>query len=193
MLVEKPMARTTAEARDLITAAGARVCVLMPGHTFIYSPAVQQGARADPRRRRGRRLLRHVLAHEPRQVPARRRALRSGAARPVDPPALAGRAVRSEVSATGCSVYRSDVAETAFLTLALRGAAPPPTSRSPGWRRARSARWSWSAASAWSSTTTPHPTSPCASTTAGWTSTAAGELRRVPAHVSHAARWSSRA
>ncbi len=42
VLVEKPLARTSAEARDLVDMAAARDLVLMPGHTFLYSPAVNK-------------------------------------------------------------------------------------------------------------------------------------------------------
>ena len=54
VLVEKPLATTSADARDLIGAAEARDLVLMPGHTFVYSPPVnkvreliEQGALGD--------------------------------------------------------------------------------------------------------------------------------------------------
>jgi predicted dehydrogenase len=40
VLVEKPMASTTAEARELITIASERDLILMPGHTFLYSAPV---------------------------------------------------------------------------------------------------------------------------------------------------------
>jgi predicted dehydrogenase len=40
VLVEKPLAPTAAEARQLITAATAAGVVLMTGHTFEYNPAV---------------------------------------------------------------------------------------------------------------------------------------------------------
>jgi len=42
VLVEKPLAKTAAEARDLIEVADANGLVLMPGHTFLYSPAVNK-------------------------------------------------------------------------------------------------------------------------------------------------------
>jgi predicted dehydrogenase len=42
VLVEKPLARTTAEAIDLIETAERRGLVLMPGHTFLYSPPVNK-------------------------------------------------------------------------------------------------------------------------------------------------------
>jgi predicted dehydrogenase len=38
--VEKPLAASSEEARDLIRAASERGLVLMPGHTFLYSPPV---------------------------------------------------------------------------------------------------------------------------------------------------------
>ena len=40
VFVEKPMARSSAEAQDLIATADERGLVLMPGHTFLYSPPV---------------------------------------------------------------------------------------------------------------------------------------------------------
>jgi predicted dehydrogenase len=40
VLVEKPLATTTADAEDLVEIAEREDLVLMPGHTFVYSPAV---------------------------------------------------------------------------------------------------------------------------------------------------------
>jgi predicted dehydrogenase len=40
VFVEKPLAGSSAEALDLIAAADERGLVLMPGHTFLYSPPV---------------------------------------------------------------------------------------------------------------------------------------------------------
>ena len=40
LFVEKPLAASSEEAQDLITAADERGLVLMPGHTFLYSPPV---------------------------------------------------------------------------------------------------------------------------------------------------------
>jgi len=40
VLVEKPLATTSADVRSLMNAAEARDLVLMPGHTFLYSPPV---------------------------------------------------------------------------------------------------------------------------------------------------------
>jgi predicted dehydrogenase len=42
VLVEKPLARTAAEAADLVDIAERRGLVLMPGHTFLYSPPVNK-------------------------------------------------------------------------------------------------------------------------------------------------------
>ena len=42
VLVEKPLATTTSDARDLVATAQERDLVLMPGHTFVYSPAVNK-------------------------------------------------------------------------------------------------------------------------------------------------------
>ncbi len=42
VFVEKPMATTADECRELIALADARSLVLMPGHTFLYSPPVRK-------------------------------------------------------------------------------------------------------------------------------------------------------
>jgi predicted dehydrogenase len=42
VLVEKPMAKTAAQARELKELAEQRGLVIMPGHTFLYSPAVNK-------------------------------------------------------------------------------------------------------------------------------------------------------
>lgn len=42
VLVEKPLARTAAQARALVDLAAERDLVLMPGHTFLYSPPVNK-------------------------------------------------------------------------------------------------------------------------------------------------------
>jgi predicted dehydrogenase len=42
VLVEKPLAATAEQSRELIELAGERDLVLMPGHTFIYSPPVNK-------------------------------------------------------------------------------------------------------------------------------------------------------
>ena len=40
VFVEKPLAASVAEAAELVATAAARALVLMPGHTFLYSPPV---------------------------------------------------------------------------------------------------------------------------------------------------------
>src|SRR5581483_8191399 len=40
VFVEKPLAASTEEAEDLVVRADARGVMLMPGHTFLYSPPV---------------------------------------------------------------------------------------------------------------------------------------------------------
>src|SRR4051812_36499614 len=42
VLVEKPLATTSEDARDLIAVADARGLTVMPGHTFLYSPPVNK-------------------------------------------------------------------------------------------------------------------------------------------------------
>src|ERR1035438_8590830 len=42
VFIEKPMARTEAEAEELVTLAEREGLVLMVGHTFLFSPAVRR-------------------------------------------------------------------------------------------------------------------------------------------------------
>jgi predicted dehydrogenase len=42
VFVEKPLAQTSAECRELIAIADERSLVLMPGHTFLYSPPARK-------------------------------------------------------------------------------------------------------------------------------------------------------
>jgi predicted dehydrogenase len=42
VFIEKPMARTEAEARELVSIADRKDLVLMVGHTFLFSPAVRR-------------------------------------------------------------------------------------------------------------------------------------------------------
>ena len=97
VLVEKPLARRRRRPRDLIEIADARRPGADARAHVPLQPAGQQGQRADRPGRPRRGLLRHVVAHEPRQVPARRRHLRPRAARHLDPavPARRSRSCRS--------------------------------------------------------------------------------------------------
>jgi predicted dehydrogenase len=42
VFIEKPMARTVAEAQELVTLADQQGLVIMVGHTFLFSPAVRR-------------------------------------------------------------------------------------------------------------------------------------------------------
>ena len=42
VFIEKPMARTVAEAEELVTLAERQALILMVGHTFLFSPAVRR-------------------------------------------------------------------------------------------------------------------------------------------------------
>ena len=116
VLVEKPMARSVIEARDLIDVAERMDRLLMPGHTFVYSPAVELI----------RRLISDGVVGDVYFVTSSRMNL--GKYQPdgvvcdlvphdlsillrwLDQPTV-------DVTAAGCSVYRSGVPETAFMTL----------------------------------------------------------------------------
>jgi predicted dehydrogenase len=120
VLVEKPMARSAIEARDLIDVAGRMDRRLMPGHTFVYSPAVEVI----------RRLIHDGVVGDVHFVTSSRMNL--GKYQPdgvvcdlaphdlsillrwLDRPTV-------DVTASGCSVYRTDVPETAFMTLRFAG------------------------------------------------------------------------
>jgi predicted dehydrogenase len=116
VLVEKPLAKTAAEADDLIALAAARDLVLMPGHTFLYSPPVNKV----------RDLIRQDMLGEIYFVTSSRMNL--GKYQPdgvicdlaphdisillylLDQPV-------SQVSASARSVFQAHVPEVAFLTL----------------------------------------------------------------------------
>ena len=116
VLVEKPLAKTAAEARDLIDTADRRSLVLMPGHTFVYSPPVNKV----------RELIRDDIVGEVYFVTSQRMNLGKYQADGVicdlaphdisillywlDEPVL-------EVSASARSIFQKGVPETAFLTL----------------------------------------------------------------------------
>jgi predicted dehydrogenase len=122
VLVEKPMARSVIEARDLIDVAERMDRRLMPGHTFVYSPAVELI----------RCLIRDGVVGDVHFVTSARMNL--GKYQPdgvvcdlvphdlsillrwLDQPTV-------DVSASGCSVYRTGVPETAFMTLRFAGGA----------------------------------------------------------------------
>jgi predicted dehydrogenase len=122
VLVEKPLATTSADARDLIEIADERGLVLMPGHTFVYSPPVNKV----------RQLIQDDVVGEVYFVTSSRMNLgkyqSDGVILDLAPHDLSillywlGDRV-SEVSASGRSVFQPDVPETAFITLTFEGGA----------------------------------------------------------------------
>jgi predicted dehydrogenase len=120
VLVEKPLARTAVEASDLVDAAYTRGVVLMPGHTFLYSPSVNKV----------RELIRNDVLGEMYFVTSSRMNL--GKYQPdgvicdlaphdisillhwLDEPIV-------QVAASARSIFQAGVPETAFLTLTFEG------------------------------------------------------------------------
>ena len=139
VLVEKPLATTAAHAQELVELADRSGLVLMPGHTFLYSPPVNKV----------RDLIASGELGEIYFVTSSRMNLgiyqadgvvkRPRSARPVDPPVLAQRADRGGRD-LGPQRDRAGRARRPRSSRSRSPAGPPPTSRSPGWRRARSAR-----------------------------------------------------
>lgn len=122
VLVEKPMARTAAHALDLIELADQRGLVIMPGHTFLYSPAVNKV----------RDLILEDAVGEVYFVTSSRMNLGNyqpdGVVCDLAPHDLSillhwlGRPV-VQVSASALSTFRPGVAETAFISLTFEGGA----------------------------------------------------------------------
>jgi len=122
VLVEKPLAVSSAEARELIRIADAADRVLMPGHTFVYSPAVNK---VDE-------LIREEVLGEIYFVTSSRMNLgkyqRAGVVQDLAPHDLSillhwlDQPV-VQVTASGRSVFQDGVPETAFLTLSFEGGA----------------------------------------------------------------------
>lgn len=122
VLVEKPLARRSEEAAELVAIAEDRDLVLMPGHTFLYSPAVNKV----------RDLIREDELGEIYFVTSSRMNLGlyqpDGVVLDLAPHDLSillhwlGKPL-VEVSANGRSVFREDIHETAFLTLRFEGGA----------------------------------------------------------------------
>jgi predicted dehydrogenase len=122
VLVEKPLSTTAAHAQDLVDLADARELVLMPGHTFVYSPAVNKV----------RDLVRDDVVGEVYFVTSSRMNL--GKYQPdgvicdlaphdisillywLEQPVV-------EVAASARSVFKPHVPEAAFLTLTFAGGA----------------------------------------------------------------------
>jgi predicted dehydrogenase len=120
VLVEKPLARRSEEAAQLVAMAEERDLVLMPGHTFLYSPAVNKV----------RDLIQEDELGEIYFVTSSRMNLGlyqpDGVVLDLAPHDLSillhwlGKPL-VEVSANGRSVFRESIHETAFLTLRFEG------------------------------------------------------------------------
>jgi predicted dehydrogenase len=120
VLVEKPLATSAAEADELVEHAARRGLTLMPGHTFLYSPAVNKV----------RELIDSGELGEIYFVTSSRMNLGiyqpDGVVNDLAPHDLSillywiGRPV-TMVSASGSTVFQNGVPETAFLTLSFEG------------------------------------------------------------------------
>jgi predicted dehydrogenase len=120
VLVEKPLATRLQDAHELAEIAAAGERLLMPGHTFIYSPAVNTV----------RALIRDGIVGDVHFVTSSRMNLgkynRDGVVCDLAPHDLSillywlGQPI-VEVAASGSSVLRQGVSETAFMTLTFAG------------------------------------------------------------------------
>ena len=120
VLVEKPLARTGDEAAGLVALAEERGRVLLPGHTFVYSPSVNKV----------RDLIQSDELGEVYFITSSRMNLglyqKDGVVLDLAPHDLSillhwlGKPLL-EVSANGRSVYQDGVHETAFMTLEFEG------------------------------------------------------------------------
>jgi predicted dehydrogenase len=118
VLVEKPLATCAAEAEELLELAASRGLTLMPGHTFLYSPAVNKV----------RELIDSGELGEIYFVTSSRMNLGiyqpDGVVNDLAPHDLSillywiGRPV-TMVSASGSTVFQTGVPETAFITLSF--------------------------------------------------------------------------
>jgi predicted dehydrogenase len=122
VLVEKPLATTSADALDLVERAEDRGLVLMPGHTFCYSPSVNKV----------RDLIREDVLGEVYFVTSSRMNLGKyqpdGVIMDLAPHDLSIllywlEQPIVEVAATARSIFQADIPETAFLTLTFEGGA----------------------------------------------------------------------
>ena len=122
VLVEKPLATRLSDAQELADIAESSGLVLMPGHTFIYSPAVNAV----------RDLIQSGVVGDIHFVTSSRMNLgkyqSDGVVCDLAPHDLSillywlGEPV-VEVSASGSSVFQEGIPETAFLTLTFAGGA----------------------------------------------------------------------
>jgi predicted dehydrogenase len=122
VLVEKPLATTSADALDLIDIAGRRGRTLMPGHTFVYSPPVNKV----------KELISADVLGEVYFITSSRMNLGKyqpdGVICDLAPHDLSIllywlQEPVVEVAATGRSIFRDGVHETAFITLTFESGA----------------------------------------------------------------------
>jgi predicted dehydrogenase len=120
VLVEKPLATNLQDAHELAALARASGRVLMPGHTFVYSPAVNAV----------RELIREGVVGDVHFITSSRMNLGKyhlggvlGDLAPHDLSILLHWLEQPvvEVAASGSSVLREGIPETAFLTLTFAG------------------------------------------------------------------------
>jgi predicted dehydrogenase len=116
VLVEKPLATTSADALELVELADRQGLVLMPGHTFVYSPAVNTV----------RSLITDGVIGEVYFATSARMNLgkyqRDGVVTDLAPHDLSILMYWLDepvvqVTTTACAVYQEGVPETAFMTL----------------------------------------------------------------------------
>jgi predicted dehydrogenase len=116
VLVEKPLATTVEHAEDLVSLAARSDLVLMPGHTFVYSPAVNTV----------RSLITEGVIGEVYFVTSARMNLgkyqRDGVVTDLAPHDLSILMYWLDepvvqVTTTACTVFQEGVPETAFMTL----------------------------------------------------------------------------
>ena len=169
VLVEKPLARTAAEAADLVDIADRRGVVLMPGHTFLYSPPVNkvhelinQGSLGEIYFVTSSRM--NLGKYQPDGV------ICDLAPHDISILLYLLDAPVTQVSAPARSIFREHNPEVAFLTITFEGGVTANVQIS--WLAPRKVREMVFVGSrdAWSSTTTRRPTSPCASSTGAWRS-----------------------
>jgi predicted dehydrogenase len=122
VLVEKPLATTTMDALDLVDTANTRDVLLMPGHTFLYSPPVAKV----------RQLIDRDVLGEMYFITSARMNLgkyqKDGVICDLAPHDLSILLHWIEepivqVAASGRSVFQSGIPETAFLTVTFAGGA----------------------------------------------------------------------
>ena len=163
VFVEKPLAASPRRRTSWSRLARSGL-VLMPGHTFLYSPPVDADPRADRERRARRHLLHLDEPREPRPPPARRERRLGPRGRTTSRSCATGSARRRRTSSAisrGC-VMRATPTSRSSTSSSRR--ARSRTSSCRGSRRASCAGRRSSARRRWWSTTT-RATSRCGSST----------------------------